>query len=55
MNQWEFYVLPCKAIKDYKRSQHSITLPSLQRLTQAVEYDKLDEVIRASGVRNGKE
>jgi hypothetical protein len=49
MNQWEFYVLPTQALNDYTRSQHSITLASLQRLTKAVEYDKLDEVICAVG------
>ena len=31
--QWEFYVLPTYALNDRTRSQHSITLPSLQKLS----------------------
>ena len=31
--QWEFYVLPTYALNDRTRSQHSITLPSLQKIS----------------------
>lgn len=46
MNQWEFYVMATKELNEYTRSQHSITLNSLQRLTSAVPYDKLYEAIK---------
>lgn len=46
MNHWEFYVLATKELNDYGRSQHSITLKSLQRLTNAVLYDELNEAIK---------
>jgi hypothetical protein len=46
MNQWEFYVLATKELNDYTRSQHSITLNSLRKLTDSVSYEKLDEAIK---------
>jgi hypothetical protein len=46
MNHWEFYVLGTNEIDDYPRSQHSITLKSLQGLTKAISYDQLSESIR---------
>lgn len=46
MNHWEFYVMATKELNDYTRSQHSITLKSLQRLTQSVLYDKLNEATK---------
>ena len=45
LNQWEFYVLATKELNDYTRSQHSITLKSLQKLTQSVLYEGLDVAI----------
>jgi hypothetical protein len=45
MDQWEFYVLATEELNNYERSQHSITLKSLQRLTQAVPYDKVKESV----------
>ena len=32
LDQWEFYVLPTRTLNGRKRSQHSITVPSLRRL-----------------------
>lgn len=32
VSQWEFYVVPTKALNERKRSQHSITLKSLKEL-----------------------
>ena len=32
LDQWEFYVLPTCVLNERKRSQHSITLPSLKKL-----------------------
>jgi len=46
MDQWEFYVLATEELNNYKRSKSSITLNSLQNLTKAVDYDKLDQEIR---------
>lgn len=45
MNQWEFYVLATQQLNEYKRSQHSITLKSLRRLTHPIAYDKLRETV----------
>jgi hypothetical protein len=41
LNQWKFYVLSTNALNTYKRSQHSITLKSLETLTRAVGYSEL--------------
>lgn len=45
LEQWEFYVLPTYKLDNYTRSQTSITLNSLQRLTESVNYDKLKSII----------
>ena len=45
LDQWEFYVLATRQIDNYKRSQHSITLKSLQKLTSAVSYNLLNKEI----------
>lgn len=45
LEQWEFYVLPTYIIDNYKRSQSSITINSLRKLTDAVEYNFLNEKI----------
>jgi len=48
LEQWEFYVLPTIEINNYKRSECSITLKSLQKLTSNISYNNLREtVIRA--------
>ncbi len=52
MNHWEFYVLATKELDAYTRSQHSITLKSLQRLTTPVLYDKLDDTIKEKFKQN---
>ena len=41
LDHWEFYVLATAEVNGYKRSQHSITLASLRKLTHAVSYDQL--------------
>ena len=45
LDQWEFYVLPTTEINNYKRSRSSITLNSLQKLTNKVSYGSLRETI----------
>jgi hypothetical protein len=54
MNQWEFYVLATKELNEYTRSQHSITLKSLQKLTEAINYDELKNTIIEKDKLNGK-
>ncbi len=39
--QWDFYVLPTSVLNARKRSQHSITLPSLRKLAAAVSFAEL--------------
>jgi len=45
VSQWELYVLPTKTLDKRKRSQHSITLPSLRKLTSPVKYFNLNRVV----------
>ncbi|MCZ2460417.1 MAG: hypothetical protein LC128_12435 [Chitinophagales bacterium] len=45
LEQWEFYVLPTYKLDNYPRSQTSITLNSLQKLTAAVNYNELRKKI----------
>ena len=45
LEQWEFYVIPTVELNDYKRSQSSITLNSLQKLTSGVAYSNLRNTI----------
>ncbi|WP_298651945.1 hypothetical protein [uncultured Proteiniphilum sp.] len=45
LEQWEFYVLPTYKLDNYTRSQTSITLNSLQKLTESVNYDELKSII----------
>jgi len=53
LNQWEFFVLPTSVLDGRKRSQHSITLPSLLRLHgPGFEHAGLrDAVLKAVPVR----
>ncbi|OQX19488.1 MAG: hypothetical protein BWK80_36855 [Desulfobacteraceae bacterium IS3] len=43
MDQWGFYVLNKNEIENYKRSQHSITLPSLEKLTNQINYEAIKD------------
>jgi len=45
VDQWEFYVLPTRMLDERKRSQHSITLNSLQKLIQSVTFDGLLQAV----------
>lgn len=47
--QWEFYVVPTKALNERERSQHSITLPSLLKLAKAVAFEDLREAVARPG------
>jgi hypothetical protein len=54
LNQWAFYILATEELNNYKRSQHSITLKSLQGLTSAIPYDKLKSAIIEKNKLNEK-
>ena len=45
VSQWSFFVLPTTILNHQKLSQQSITLPSLKRLTDAVEFAGLSQAI----------
>ncbi len=50
LNQWCFFVLPTKTLNERQRSQHSITLNSLEGFTRRVFFDELgDRVLEVSG------
>lgn len=46
VSQWEFYVLPTATLEQRTRSQHSITLPPLRKLTAAVPFDGLLRAVK---------
>jgi hypothetical protein len=52
LEQWKFYVLSVDAVNNYKRSQMSITLNSLEKLTSPVCYDELDQEIKIKHKEN---
>ena len=52
MDQWDFYVLSRSELDNYKRSQHSITLKSLENLTKPVTYSGLFEEIKIKHLKN---
>jgi len=45
LEQWEFFVLPTYKLDNYTRSQSSITLNSLQKLTHGISYNELNAKI----------
>lgn len=54
VSQWEFYVLPTSVINERRRSQDSITLPTLRRMCKgAVSYAGLGEAVKSASKQNG--
>jgi hypothetical protein len=48
LDQWQFYALPTQALNDRQRSQHSITLRSLESLAgPPIDFAHLAEVVQA--------
>ena len=47
MDQWKFFVVPTLALDGYKRSQSSITLKSLEKLSSAIEYGEIRSAVSA--------
>ena len=45
ISQWEFFVLPTKVLDQRERSQYSITLPSLKKLTDSVSFFELGQAV----------
>lgn len=45
MEQWEFYVLSTSALNEYERSKTSITINSLKKLTNPIEYNDIKKSI----------
>ena len=45
ISQWEFFVLLTKVLDQRERSQHSITLPSLKKLTDSVSFFELRQAV----------
>jgi hypothetical protein len=45
LDQWVFYVLSTKELDNYQRSKHSITLPSLKKLTPPLVYSEIQESV----------
>ena len=52
LTQWLFYVLSVETINNYQRSQTSITLKSLEKLTNPVSYDLLSDEIKKKAKAN---
>jgi hypothetical protein len=50
MEQWDFYVLPTFVLDNYERSQHSITINSLKKLTEPKQYAELKEAIETANI-----
>jgi len=49
LDQWSFFVVPTEVLDARRRSQHSITLPSLATLGyQAVSFGELGEAVRSA-------
>ncbi len=46
LDHWEFYVLATAELNNYTRSQHSITINSLKRLTNVIDYETLNDEIK---------
>lgn len=49
LDQWEFYVVPTRVLDERARSQHSITLASLQEIAPACRFGQLANGFRSTG------
>lgn len=46
LSQWDFYVLSTEQLDNYKRSEHSITLNSLEKISHLVDYGSLKKEVK---------
>lgn len=53
ISQWIFFVVDTETLNKYERSQHSITLVSLKKLTAPVSYNDLKARIQQLSSKNG--
>ncbi len=54
LDQWQFFVLPTRALDERMRSQHSITLPSLEALAgPAVGFAHLADAVETASESQG--
>ncbi|MHC4176854.1 MAG: hypothetical protein ACYSWU_05075 [Planctomycetota bacterium] len=51
VDQWEFFVVPTRVLDERTRSQHSITLPTLQRMAISVRYADLPVAVEDAARR----
>ena len=53
VSQWQFFVVPTVSLDNRKRSQHSITLPSLKALAgESINLSGLKEAVEKAGEDN---
>jgi len=52
LDHWDFYILATAELNSYTRSQHSITLKSLQKLTKSLSYNEIAENIKLKNSLN---
>lgn len=52
VDQWTFYVLPTSELDSRTRSQHSITLKSLEAMTPCLHYASLADAVRVAHHRS---
>jgi hypothetical protein len=45
LEQWEFYIIETSILNNRKRSQHSITLPSLRKISKPINYSEIKNEI----------
>jgi len=50
LNQWEFYVVSTEELNNYTRSQYSITLNSLKKLTNPLKFEELSTAINGTAL-----
>lgn len=48
VSQWRFFVLPTSVLNERRRSQHSITIQSLRKLADEVQFDGLAQAVRSA-------
>ena len=46
LDQWTFYVLPTGELDEWEGSQHSMSLPALEKLASPVTFDELGGATR---------
>ena len=54
LDQWQFYVLPTRVLDERKRSQHSITLKSLEKLCSPISFSELKKAVEKDYIEHHK-